>query len=127
MSDDDHHPDKDDETPDTADESGEYDNVPTIICSRCDSEWDLTYELDVLRLGNQSGEQFALDHMRHTGHFPDSVSPWTVDCRQCPSSEQFLSERPATRWATTHARHTRHTVAVNHPEQEETLIDPAEF
>lgn len=103
--------------------NGGYDNVPTISCARCNREWDLTYELDDLQVGNQSAEQFALDHMRHTGHFPDSVSLWIVRCRQCPDGDEFLSERPARRWAETHARHTRHDVTVDHADAEQTVVD----
>ncbi|EJN58425.1 hypothetical protein [Halogranum rubrum] len=98
-------------------------NVPTISCSRCGREWELSYELDDLQVGNQSAEQFALDHMRHTGHFPDSVTPWVARCRQCPDGDEFLTERPAQRWAEIHARHTRHTVALTH-DDEQTTVDP---
>ncbi|WP_332897846.1 MULTISPECIES: hypothetical protein [unclassified Haladaptatus] len=90
------------------------DDTPTITCSRCDREWSLSYELDDLGVGNQSFEQFALDHMRHTGHFPDEVTPWIADCQQCPDGEHFLSESPARRWAETHVRHTRHDVVLEH-------------
>lgn len=88
------------------------DDAPVVSCSRCEREWELTYELDDLRVGNQAIQQFALDHERHTGHFPDDVTPWVVTCRRCPAGEAFLSERPARRWAETHARHTRHVVAL---------------
>ncbi|ACM58893.1 hypothetical protein Hlac_3376 (plasmid) [Halorubrum lacusprofundi ATCC 49239] len=44
-----------------------------------------------------------------------SVSPWIVRCQRCPDGEQFLSERPARRWAETHARHTRHAVRIEAP------------
>lgn len=108
---------------DEPDDSG-YDNVPTITCTRCAREWDLSYELDDLQVGNQSVEQFALDHMRHTGHFPDSVTPWVARCRQCPDGDEFLSERPARRWAETHARHTRHTVTIDHADEETTVVAP---
>jgi len=97
----------------------DVDDTPTVACSRCDSEWDLAYELDELQAGNRALEQFALDHHRHTGHFPDGVTPWRVDCRQCPDGDQFLAERPARRWALTHARHTDHDVSVSHDETEE--------
>ncbi|AHZ22932.1 hypothetical protein E6P09_02495 [Haloferax mediterranei ATCC 33500] len=100
------------------------DDTPTVFCSRCNEEWDLSYELDELQLGNQSVEQFALDHHRHTGHFPDGVTPWVVSCRQCPDGEQFLSETPARRWARTHARHTRHDVALSHADDEQSIIAP---
>ena len=86
------------------------DDTPVVTCTRCDREWDLAYELDDLRAGNRALEQFALDHMRHTGHYPDDVTPWVAACRRCPDGEEFLSERPARRWAETHARHTGHRV-----------------
>lgn len=101
----------------------DYDNVPTISCTRCDREWKLSYELDDLQVGNQSVEQFALDHMRHTGHFPDDVSPWVVRCQQCPDGDEFLAERPARRWAETHARHTRHSVTIDHADTEQIIVD----
>lgn len=97
-------------------------NTPTVSCTRCNREWELDFELEALQAGNRAFEQFALDHMRHTGHFPDDVTPWTVDCQQCPSSDQFLAERPANRWAETHARHTRHSVVVTHGD-ESTVVD----
>ncbi|SFR70227.1 hypothetical protein [Halogeometricum limi] len=102
----------------------EIDDTPTVSCSRCDHEWDLTYELDDLEVGNQSFEQFALDHMRHTGHFPDGISTWMASCRRCRDAEQFLSERPARRWAETHARHTRHAVELEHADEESTTVTP---
>jgi hypothetical protein len=94
------------------------DDVPTITCSRCDREWELTYELDELKIGNRAVEQFALDHERHTGHFPDDVTPWIASCQQCPDGDQYLSETPARRWAETHARHTRHDVDIQHADEE---------
>ncbi|MFB6097150.1 MAG: hypothetical protein ABEJ74_07160 [Haloferacaceae archaeon] len=101
------------------------DRTPVITCSRCGDEWDLRYELDEMQVGNRAVEQFALDHQRHTGHFPDEVTPWVADCQQCPDGEQFLSERPARRWAETHARHTRHSVDVQHDTQEESItVEP---
>ncbi|MEF8781185.1 MAG: hypothetical protein V5A46_10950 [Haloferacaceae archaeon] len=108
----------DDEHPD------EVDDVPTVSCSRCDRQWDLAYELDDLRAGNRALEQFALDHERHTGHYPDDVSPWIVACRRCPDGERFLSERPAHRWATTHARHTRHDVQILDPDGNRIGVSP---
>ena len=96
--------------------------TPTVRCSRCDETWDLTYELDELHAGNRALEQFALDHERHTGHYPDDVTPWIVRCRRCPDGEQFLSERPARRWARSHARHTRHSVEIDQPENEDSVI-----
>ena len=97
------------------------DNTPTVSCSRCDRTWELDYELDSLYAGNQAFEQFALDHERHTGHFPDDVTPWAADCRQCPDGERFLDERPARRWAETHARHTRHSVKLTHGDETATI------
>ncbi len=90
------------------------DDVPTIACERCDREWALEYELDELRVGNQAVEQFALDHRRHTGHFPDGVSTWLAECRQCPESSEHLREPAARRFAETHARHTGHAVELAH-------------
>ncbi len=90
------------------------DDTPTIRCSRCDTTWELSYELETLHAGNQAFEQFALDHKRHTGHFPDDVSPWVVDCQQCPDREAYIDERPARRWAETHARHTSHPVRISY-------------
>lgn len=114
-------PDPSDATP------GQPDDTPTVNCSRCNREWDLAYELDDLKAGNQALEQFALDHQRHTGHFPDDVSPWVADCRRCPDEEAFLAERPARRWAATHARHTGHAVTLEHEEQgEETVVGKRE-
>lgn len=97
-------------------------DAPTVTCSRCDAEWDLAYELDELSAGNRAVEQFAMDHRRHTGHLPDDVSPWVVDCRRCPDGEEFVAERPARRWARTHARHTRHRVTVRHADLEEPTV-----
>jgi len=94
---------------------GEPDTAPTVSCTRCDRRWELDYELDELGVGNRALERFALDHRRHTGHFPDDVTPWVVDCRHCPDEDAFLSERPARRWAQTHARHTRHAVDLRAP------------
>lgn len=106
--------------------SQDIDDTPTVSCKRCDREWDLGYELDDLELGNQAVEQFALDHKRHTGHFPDDVTPWIVECRTCPDGDRFLGERSARRWARTHARHTRHTTVLNHDTLDEpTVIDAA--
>ncbi|MFQ3474991.1 hypothetical protein HKK80_01850 [Halonotius sp. F2-221B] len=90
------------------------DNTPTVTCSQCDRTWALDYELDSLYAGNQAFEQFALDHKRHTGHFPDDVTPWIADCDRCPAAEQYLDEGPARRWAETHARHTTHPVSLTH-------------
>ena len=105
-------PDDIDRTPPALDEP--VDDTPTICCSRCDKTWELSYELETLYAGNQAFEQFALDHKRHTGHFPDDISPWVVDCQQCPDAEAYLDERPARRWAETHARHTSHPVELRY-------------
>ena len=113
--------------PDRFDEAtpNDVDDVPTVTCSQCGREWDLTYELEELKVGNQAVETFALDHRQHTGHFPDDVTPWTVDCRQCHGAEAFLSERPARRWAETHARHAGHALEVRHGESgDQALVDP---
>jgi hypothetical protein len=98
------------------------DATPQVRCSRCGDTWELGYELDDLQVGNRALERFALDHRRHTGHFPDDVTPWLVDCRQCPDEDAFLSAEPACRWAETHARHTRHEVRVEPPEGEPELV-----
>jgi hypothetical protein len=103
----------------------DVEDVPTVTCSRCDRSWDLAYELDELRVGNRAVEKFALDHRQHTGHFPDGVTPWLADCRQCPDGEAFLAERPTRRWAAAHARHTRHTIEIRHGDGEEpSLVEP---
>lgn len=99
------------------------DDTPVVACSRCDREWDLAYELDELCAGNQAVEQFAMDHIRHTGHYPDAVTPWIATCRRCPAGEAFLAERPARRWARTHARHARHEVAVEHGDEVAETVD----
>jgi len=104
-------------------DSGAIDGVPTVTCSRCDRSWDLEDELG--QVGNRAVEQFALDHHRHTGHYPDDVTPWLVDCERCPETEAFLSETPARRWARTHTRHTRHPTAVTAPEGEVERVTPA--
>ena len=90
----------------------EIDDVPTISCTTCGREWDLSHELDELEVGNQAVEQFALDHAQHTGHYPDGVATWRAVCRHCPEGAERLSEHGVSRWAKTHARHTRHTVEV---------------
>ncbi|SDF49908.1 hypothetical protein SAMN04488067_10516 [Halorubrum xinjiangense] len=89
--------------------------APTVSCERCGREWTLDSDLDDLGPGGHAIEQFALDHERHTGHYPDDVTPWVVRCDRCPGGERFLSERPARRWARTHARHTRHSVRLDPP------------
>lgn len=108
------------------DPSPDVDDVPTVSCSRCGRRWDLAHELDDLQAGNRALEQFALDHERHTGHYPDEVTPWVVRCDRCPAGERFLAERPARRWATTHARHTRHEVSVEDPDGTHTTVSPGE-
>jgi hypothetical protein len=105
---------------DTAD--GGPADVPTLTCSRCNRSWELAYELDELQVGNRAVEQFALDHRRHTGHYPDGVTPWIADCQQCPETEQFLAERPAERFARTHSRHTGHTVELHPPEDDPSFV-----
>jgi hypothetical protein len=118
-------PDSDDDRPAaelTREVDAAIDDTPTISCSRCNREWDLSYELDELRLGNQAVEQFALDHMQHTGHFPDDVSTWQADCRRCPEQVERLSERGVRRWARTHARHTRHDVDIISPTEEHSAL-----
>lgn len=101
------------------------DDLPTVSCSQCDRTWRLDYELDDLQVGNRAVEQFAMDHNRHTGHYPDGVCPWTVDCERCPLTESFLSETPARRWARTHARHTRHAVTLTTAAGEAEQVTPA--
>jgi hypothetical protein len=103
-------------------EDGPADGVPTLTCSRCNRSWELAYELDELQVGNRAAEQFALDHHRHTGHYPDDVTPWVADCRQCPETEPFLAERPAERFAETHARHTGHAVDLQSPDDETSVV-----
>lgn len=98
------------------------DDTPTVTCTRCDREWDLEHELDDLGLGNQAVEQFALDHRRHTGHFPDGVATWRAECRRCPEGSEHIGERAARRWAETHVRHTRHAVALHHATADETAV-----
>jgi hypothetical protein len=108
---------------DTAPDADEH---LTMTCSRCGRSWDLAYELDELQVGNRAAEQFALDHHRHTGHYPDGVSPWVANCQQCPETEQFLAERPAERFARTHARHTGHDLALESPDDGSTLVGAGE-
>lgn len=98
----------------------DVDGVPTVSCERCGREWDLAYELDDMQVGNQAVQQFALDHRRHTGHFPDGVATWRAECRNCPEGAERLSEDAVHRWAETHARHTTHAVDVHHADGEET-------
>ncbi|WP_135666197.1 hypothetical protein [Halorhabdus rudnickae] len=113
-----------DEEPHRSPDSENVEDLPTVSCERCGREWDLAYELEEVAVGNQAFEQFALDHQRHTGHFPDGISTWQADCRQCPEAVQRLDERAARRWAEIHARHTAHAVALEHADHEEpTLIE----
>jgi hypothetical protein len=114
----------DPEPDDPMSDAGE--NVPTVTCERCGREWDLEYELEDMAVGNQAIEQFALDHQRHTGHFPDGLVVWQADCRHCPESVQRLDERGARRWAKTHARHTSHEVALVGDEEQETIGQASE-
>jgi hypothetical protein len=100
-------------------ESEPIDDVPTVACERCGREWRLDYELEDLRVGNQAVEQFALDHRHHTGHFPDGVTTWQADCRNCPETVERLEESATRRWARTHARHTRHAVDLVHASLDE--------
>ncbi|WP_181685719.1 hypothetical protein [Halorhabdus salina] len=102
------------------------DDLPTVTCERCDREWELEYELEEMAVGNQALEQFALDHQRHTGHFPDGLAVWQADCRHCPESVQRLEERGARRWATTHARHTNHDVTLVGDDGEKTVVDSSD-
>jgi hypothetical protein len=104
------------------DPPADVDDTPTVACERCGREWDLGYELDDLGIGNQAVEQFALDHKRHTGHYPDGVAPWIADCRHCPESVERLSKSAARRWAETHARHTSHESDVGRANDDETTV-----
>ena len=104
------------------DEPESPERTPTVACARCGREWDLEYELEELHAGNSAVEQFAMDHYRHTGHYPDDLTPYRADCQECPQGEQFLTERPAERFAKTHARHTRHTVELSGPERDSETI-----
>ncbi|WP_137287464.1 hypothetical protein [Halorussus salinisoli] len=97
-------------------------DAPTITCQRCDQHWDLSKEFDELGVGNHAIEQFALDHKRHTGHFPDDVRTWRAACRNCPETAERLASDAATRWAETHARHTRHEVEIRHARSDETTV-----
>ena len=104
-----------DDAPSDDTRSGDERTAPTVSCERCDREWTLDREFDDLGPGSHAIEEFALDHERHTGHYPDDVTPWLVRCDRCPDGERFLAERPARRWARTHARHTRHAVRLDPP------------
>jgi hypothetical protein len=101
---------------------GDPADAPTISCERCDREWDLAREFDQLGVGNHAVEQFALDHKRHTGHFPDGIRTWRARCRNCPEEAERLSRDAATRWGETHARHTRHRVELRHAHDDETTV-----
>ena len=94
---------------------------PTVTCRRCDREWDLGEEMSAV--GNQAFEQFALDHRRHTGHFPDGIETWRAVCRHCTEQAERLKEEAVRRWARTHARHTAHDVALHTTDGETTLIE----
>ncbi|QWC20646.1 hypothetical protein [Halorubrum sp. 2020YC2] len=98
--------------------------APTVSCERCGREWTLDREVDDLDAGGHAIEQFALDHERHTGHYPDDVTPWVGRCQRCPDGERFLSERSARRWAESHARHTRHAVRLEAPRGPDDVISP---
>ncbi|ACV46329.1 MULTISPECIES: hypothetical protein [Halomicrobium] len=97
-------------------------NDPTISCRRCGREWDLGEELDAV--GNQAFEQFALDHRHHTGHFPDGVATWRVECRHCPETVERIEEGGAKRWAHTHVRHTNHAVTIHGTDGTERVLEP---
>ena len=99
-------------------------DAPTVTCERCDREWDLSEKFEDLGVGNHAVEQFALDHRRHTGHFPDEIATWRAVCRNCPEEAERLASDAATRWAETHARHTRHAVEIRHARSDEaTLVE----
>lgn len=98
------------------------DEAPTVTCRRCDQTWDLAREFEDLGVGNHALEQFALDHKRHTGHFPDEIRTWRAKCRNCPEEAERLAADAANRWAETHARHTRHEVEVRHARDDETTV-----
>ncbi len=95
-------------------------DAETVSCRRCDREWNLSAELE--SVGNQAFEQFALDHRRHTGHFPDGIATWRAVCRHCPEEAERLAEGAAHRWAETHARHTRHDVAIRGGDADEVAV-----
>jgi hypothetical protein len=97
-------------------------DAPTVTCRRCDRTWDLACEFEELGVGNHAVEQFALDHKRHTGHFPDGIQTWRAKCRKCPEEAERLARDAATRWAETHARHTRHEVEIRHARSDETTV-----
>ncbi|MFB6284376.1 MAG: hypothetical protein ABEK59_10675 [Halobacteria archaeon] len=101
-------------------------NTPTVSCENCSREWSLDYELEELHAGNTAVEQFAMDHARHTGHYPDDVTPYIADCCNCIDGESFLSERPARRWAEVHARHTNHTVELSYGDSSSEIESPGE-
>ncbi|WP_135825888.1 hypothetical protein [Halorussus ruber] len=96
--------------------------APTVTCQRCDQTWDLAREFENLGVGSHAVEQFALDHERHTGHFPDEIRTWRAKCRNCPEEAERLASDAATRWAETHARHTRHEVEIRHARGDETTV-----
>jgi hypothetical protein len=104
----------------TSDEDPE--DAPTITCKRCDQTWDLAREFEDLGVGNHAIEQFALDHKRHTGHFPDSIRTWRAKCHNCPEEAERLAQDAVTRWAETHARHTRHEIEICHARSDKTTL-----
>ncbi|WP_128475792.1 hypothetical protein [Halorussus pelagicus] len=106
--------------------TGEDFDAPIVTCERCDREWDLAEEFADLGVGNHAVEQFALDHRRHTGHFPDEIATWRAVCRHCPEETERLASDAATRWAETHARHTRHAVEIRHARSDETTLVEAD-
>jgi hypothetical protein len=108
------------DVPDQPPGPDDVDDTPTVTCERCDRAWGLDYELEDMQVGNQAVEQFALDHRRHTGHFPDGLATWRADCRRCTEAAERLSEHGARRWAETHARHTDHAVDLHHADGETT-------
>ncbi|SFR99226.1 hypothetical protein SAMN05216559_2173 [Halomicrobium zhouii] len=112
-------PGPDDDSRPTPPSDPEPDDI-IVSCERCDREWDLSDELATV--GNQAFEQFALDHRRHTGHFPDSIETWRTSCRNCPEEAERLDEDAAHRWAATHARHTRHDVEIRHATADEVSV-----
>ncbi|WP_101297958.1 hypothetical protein [Halegenticoccus soli] len=119
------HPDDETDSDPFPPPNGEIDDTPIVSCTTCGREWDVSYELDELGVGNQALEQFALDHKRHTGHYPDDVTTWRADCLRCPEEVERLSGDAARRWARTHARHTRHAVEIRHStDGEPTVVEP---
>ncbi|ELZ50080.1 hypothetical protein C464_03105 [Halorubrum coriense DSM 10284] len=54
------------------------------------------------------------------------MTPWTARCERCPAGERFLAERPARRWAETHARHARHAVSLEAPSGDSAVVSPGD-